>query len=1382
MMILALPFIMSILTFINSSATSKQIGNTAVFLLEWGNFNNDNGKNYYPHAVAVGLNGEHIFVTDPANSRVLKYETSTGRYLLSWRWGNLLDENGGLRMPKGAAVDPVTGDIYIADTENHRIIKYDSNGNYILEWGDYGQGDGQFFSPYGIAIDPITRYIYVADAGNRRIQKFDTLGNFILKWGERGTGEGQFEFPQAITVDFEGYVYVVDSDLNRVQKFDPSGNFILMWGSGGSGQGEFSHPQGIAADTLSNIYVSDTDNHRIQKFDSSGNFLLSWGSFGEGDGEFNEPKGIEVYGNYVYVADHNNHRIQKFDLEGNFIFQWGNPIRADGEFNYPSGVAVNYNTGEVYVADSYNNRIQKFDIYGNFILKWGKSGSGDGQFKSPVGIAVNPITGEVYVADGQNHRIQKFDSNGNFLLKWGSHGTGPGQFNVPRGVAVDPNDGSVYVADKENHRIQKFDSNGNFILSWGSYGTGEGELIRPFGVTVDPHTGHVLVADTQNDRIQVFDSNGNFLYGWGRPQAGNDPNGWDDGRMEWPRDVAVDASGNVYVADTDHDRIQKFDSLGNFILKWGSCGYGDGQFHPRSVAVDLTTNEVYVAASYTHRIQKFDSLGNFILSWGYHNMGPGEFNLPYGIAVDPVTNDVYVTDTYNHRIQKFDSNGNFLLKFGSWGFGHDTITCHPMGIAVSPDGMVFVGTAERNDTVPSGDYMVKVFDRQGNFLFKFGSRGNGDGQFKYRPTGIAIGNNAVYVTDIRTDRVQKFDLSGNFLLKWGTEGSGDGQFRNPWGIAVDKTTGWVYVADEGNHRVQKFDSLGNFLLKWGTEGTRDGQFKNPKGIAVDSYGNVYVVDNGNSRIQVFDPYGNFLFKFDNGGEGFLWPKGVAVDSRGDVYVLEHNRVLKFRLSRTPVLILDLSQNPGSGPIIKSLLDDFGVSNEFLTRFPSNLNPYENIFICLGVRPNNRILTANDANLLVSYLEGGGNVYMEGADAWFHDPQSSFYAPYFGINGVSDSSSSFSFVTGEMGTFAEGMNFEYVGEALSIDQIEPLDGATRIFINPSDSTGLGVAYDAGLYKTIGVSFEFEGLIDGEYPSTRRELMRRILDYLSVNSPPGNFSLLSPGNGEIVHLPVNLDWEDAIDPNSGDFVFYTLYLSPDTTFPDSNTIVIDSLVESQYVWNGVSGKTSLKKISPSKFKFTKILKSQSQPFRKVKGISIQKKVGYNNGVREHNRRSFKLVKGRGKMKELGVVKTRTSGVETLEKVKSPSISQTENSLYYWKVKAYDGRGGVTWSNETWFFYVYSYISGDCNGDNDLNLADLSFLANYLFFGGPSPDPLLAGDVNGDCSVDESDLSYLASYLLSNGPDPLYCQNPPLIEKGISDEMKKRISIIKSEGEQE
>ena len=387
--------------------------------------------------------------------------------------------------------------------KKYQLISQESR--FITKWGSKGLGNYQFHGPCGVAVDGAGN-VYVADTNNHRIMKFSYNGKFIEKWGGIGSGNYQFIFPADIAIDGSGNVYVADKRNNHIMKFSSDGKFITKWGSRGSGNYQFNYPRGVAVDASGNVYVADTGNHRIMKFDSNGKFITKWGSRGSGNYQFSYFSGIAVDGaGNVYVADTGNHRIMKFNSKGKFIIKWGR--MGNYQFHGPCGVAVD-GAGNVYVADTENHRIMKFSSNGKFITKWGSWGSGNYQFSAPFGIAVDGA-GNVYVADTFNHRIIKFSSNGKFIKKWGGIGSGNYQFIFPADIAVDGS-GNVYVADKGNHRIMKFSSNGKFITKWGSYGSGNYQFCQPSGIAVDA-SGSVYVADTFNHRIMKFSSNGKYI-------------------------------------------------------------------------------------------------------------------------------------------------------------------------------------------------------------------------------------------------------------------------------------------------------------------------------------------------------------------------------------------------------------------------------------------------------------------------------------------------------------------------------------------------------------------------------------------------------------------------------------------------------------------------------------------------------------------------------------------------------------------------------------------------------------------------------------------------------------------------------------------------------
>jgi streptogramin lyase len=283
---------------------------------------------------------------------------------------NLLDA------PQGVTVD-TQGNVVVIDSGNRRIQKFDSSGKSLVLWGEIGRGPGQFrFTQfkYGVegglaaaaplAVDGKSN-IYVADPLNHRIQKFDANGQFLTQWGAQGDGDGQFQSPYGVAVDAKGNIFVSDFTRNDIQKFDGQGQFVLKWGGKGSEGGKFNHPGSIAVDTQGNVYVVDYGNSRIQKFDGEGKLLVAWGTQGSGSGQFSQPVAVTVdkagsvyvlkVGS-VYVLDSGNWRIQKFDTNGFFLVSW---VRFGKErFHAPLGMTVD-DDGYIYVSDIHDNRVVK---------------------------------------------------------------------------------------------------------------------------------------------------------------------------------------------------------------------------------------------------------------------------------------------------------------------------------------------------------------------------------------------------------------------------------------------------------------------------------------------------------------------------------------------------------------------------------------------------------------------------------------------------------------------------------------------------------------------------------------------------------------------------------------------------------------------------------------------------------------------------------------------------------------------------------------------------------------------------------------------------------------------------------------------------------------
>jgi len=486
------------------------VGSSLSYLRTFGAPGSAAGQFSGPAQIAVV--GNYIYVADYFNARIQRFDKTTGAYVS--QFGSPGSSNGQLSGPSGLIYNPTNSLLYVSETGNDRVQAFTTSGIYQFGFGSAGSGNGQLNNPFGLAVDSVGN-VYVADTSNNRVSKFDATGAWLRHIAVGASA------PYAVDVDAADHVWV-PSGTGDIYTYDSLGNYLAYYygsyGSPAASDGYFqqvrgvgvtaplsvapysgspaiimadggsqtvqlfstsaqptAHPSldslrvsgsynfGIAYDSAQNVYVTSYNSNTIYKFDRFGAPLTQWGSSGTGNGQFSGIMGIAIDdSDNVYVADRNNNRIQKFDANGTYITQWGSLGSGNGQFNHPSGVATDGTW--LYVAEEVNNRVQKFSLTGTYVRQWGTTGTGNGQFQSPEGIAVDRNRNQVYVAEYTGDRIQQFSVFGDFIKVFADSTSGTGQLNGPLGLSVDQR-GNVYVSDLSNNRVVQFNDNGTYLTN-----------------------------------------------------------------------------------------------------------------------------------------------------------------------------------------------------------------------------------------------------------------------------------------------------------------------------------------------------------------------------------------------------------------------------------------------------------------------------------------------------------------------------------------------------------------------------------------------------------------------------------------------------------------------------------------------------------------------------------------------------------------------------------------------------------------------------------------------------------------------------------------------------------------------------------------------------
>ena len=624
-----------------------------------------------PQCAAVDASG-NLFISDMNNNVIRKVDTNGLTKIVAGTGSAGFSGDGGaatnasLWNPTAVVVDP-KGNLFIADTYNYRIRKMDTNGiiTTVAGTGSSGyNGDGAAIShwlnqPSGLCLDAAGN-LFIADTFNSMIRKLDNSGiltrvaGSILGSGFSGDGgsatstTARLYYPTGVAIDSSNNMYIADSLNNRIRKVNSSGIISTAVGNGtvgysgdggAAGSATLNAPVGVAVDATRNFYIVDSGNHSIRKVGTNGiiTTIAGNGIIGfSGDSviatnaRLANPQNISVDNSgTLFIADAGNNRIRRVDTNGIITTKAGRNLNdgdsaTNGTLNSVSGVAFDPD-GALFLADTGNNRIRKVDTNGIITTVAGNGFpgyAGDGaaatnaSLNQPFGLALD-VNGQLYIADTMNNRIRKVDTNGVITTLagngvYGTTGNGGAATNAkvsrPRSLATDAA-GNVFIADTENvnNPIRKVDTNGNIsavVTYTGAF---------PFGICRDT-AGNLFFQD-QNAIRKMSTNRTQINFAGAEMSSGFSGDGGlaTSARLNLPRGVVADPSGNIFIADTFNSRIRKInkDGIITTIAGNGTMGYYGHGIPSDAANLDLPSGEavdkqgcVYFADAGNNRIRK----------------------------------------------------------------------------------------------------------------------------------------------------------------------------------------------------------------------------------------------------------------------------------------------------------------------------------------------------------------------------------------------------------------------------------------------------------------------------------------------------------------------------------------------------------------------------------------------------------------------------------------------------------------------------------------------------------------------------------------------------------------------------------------------------------
>jgi len=573
----------------------------------------------------------------------------TGERALFTPVGSISSETEGfiyLVSPMGSTVD-AAGNIYVADSTQDRVFKFDPNGQLLLSWGVTGSDDGQLDQPVDVALGS-DGHLFVVDAGNNRVQKFSTDGDHLLSFGSIGINDGEFMTPLAITADANGRIYVAETNLfARVQAFDLQGNFIIEFGRFSDPSG-LNIPKGLAVTADQTLLVADQGDGVVYEYSMSGTRLQMISEMDNGVATFPlaGPCDVDVDGDgNVYILDQQADGQILYRTDANFSLADINRGRGGSSglpFNNANSIGVDSSRKRVFLTDigvggvmRLTSGLESLWLVGSNTL------SGIGQLGVPGGVALGPGN-RIYISDQSNADIKVFSSEFSYAdLTFSGATTGSGVLNQPSALAVN-DEGEIFILDNQA-AIKHYGSSGTFL---NVFEAGTNQLYQDLYMEPDGSIWITIESITEPVMGGAVNLSSSFSLLGSFPTVAN---------LQRPFGITRNANGDVLIVDFARDNVFRFTYTNDLTVVDGFAVPDDVPMQmdgPRGIARDHRGN-ILVLDRNNHRVLKYGPQGTYIGAYGSHGSDMGEFGAPFAIAVD-ADGRIYVAEEENRRVQVLD--------------------------------------------------------------------------------------------------------------------------------------------------------------------------------------------------------------------------------------------------------------------------------------------------------------------------------------------------------------------------------------------------------------------------------------------------------------------------------------------------------------------------------------------------------------------------------------------------------------------------------------------------------------------------------------------------------------------------------------------------------